>query len=149
MSSSHGSSARVWSITAKQSARAGARGVQAAQDDVADLDLVAVVERVEGVLASAAGWIETGMSCSSREPAVAGDVVSVRVRLQHAHDADTAAVRLREVLLDLVRRIDDDRRGRVLVADEVRRAAEIVVDELREDHAAKLAATSAISLEVP
>src|SRR4029453_2722017 len=72
----------------------------------------------------------------------------MRVRLQHAHDADTAAVCLREVLADLERRIDDDRPGRLFVADEIRGPPEIVVDELREDHAATVAAVPTISLEV-
>src|SRR5262245_1298776 len=82
------------------------------------------------------------------EPSVPRDMVGVRVRLEHTHDADAAVVRLRQILLDLERRSDDDRRGRVLVTDEIRRAAEIVVDELREDHAATVAPVPAISLEV-
>jgi hypothetical protein len=39
-----------------------------------------------------------------------------------------------DVLLDRVRGIDDDRDAGVLVADEIRRAAEIIVDELLEQH---------------
>ena len=39
-----------------------------------------------------------------------------------------------EVLLDRVGRVDDDRLARVLVADQVGSAAEVVVDELAEQH---------------
>ena len=79
-----------------------------------------------------------------REPAVPGDVIGVRMGLDRTEDPDVAAVGLLEVLLDRERRIDDDRDSRIFVADEVRRAPEIVRDELREDHAATLAVVSAI-----
>jgi hypothetical protein len=73
----------------------------------------------------------------------------MRVRLDRAHDADAAPVSLLEVLLDRERGIDHDGGPGVLVADEVRRAAQVLVDELREDHSAlTLAAGPAISLEV-
>ena len=69
-----------------------------------------------------------------RETSVPGEVVGVRVGLEHADDSDALLVRRREVLLGRVSRIDDDGLVRLLVADEVRRAAEVVVDELPEDH---------------
>jgi hypothetical protein len=125
-----------------------ARRVQAAQDDVADLDLVAVGQRVMRVLRVGRSMDGDRDVVLEPEPSVPRDVVGMRVSLQHAHDADTAAVCLREILVDLERRIDDDRPGRLFVADEIRRAAEIVVDELREDHAATVAAVPTISLEV-
>jgi predicted DNA-binding protein with PD1-like motif len=56
---------------------------------------------------------------------------------------------LGEVALDRVGGIDDDAFAGLLVSDEVRRTAEIVVDELGEDHAATVAAGAAFSLEVP
>ena len=40
-----------------------------------------------------------------------------------------------QVLVDLDLRVDDGGDARVLVTDEVGRAAEVVVDELAEDHA--------------
>ena len=67
-----------------------------------------------------------------REAPVPGDVVGVRVRLEHARDPHVPLLGLLEVLLDRVRGIDDHRLARGLVADQVGRAAEIVVDELRE-----------------
>src|SRR5581483_268857 len=75
-------------------------------------------------------------------------MVGVRVRLEHAHELHAAPLAFLEVLLDRERRVDDRGDMRMLVADEIRRAAEIVVDELREQHAATLLPPSAIYLEV-
>ena len=60
----------------------------------------------------------------------------MRVRLDRAHDANAASLGVSEVLLDRESWVHDDRGSRALVPDEVGRAAEIVVDELREDHVA-------------
>ncbi len=70
-----------------------------------------------------------------RETAVARDVVGVRVRLEHPHEPDAVARGLLEVRLDRVGRIDHDGDAGLLVSDEVRGAAEVVVDELAEEHA--------------
>jgi hypothetical protein len=80
---------------------------------------------------------------------VAGDVVGVSVRLEHPHEAEIAALALGEHALDGQRRIDHDGLPRLLVADEVARTAEIVVDELTEEHAATLASRAASFLEAP
>ena len=69
-----------------------------------------------------------------RETAVAGDVVGVRVRLEHADEPYPAPLGLERGRLDREWRVDDDGDPFVLVADEVRGAAEVVVQELREDH---------------
>ena len=83
----------------------------------------------------AAAWIGHGHAVLEREPAVAGDVVGVRVRLEDARSTRTRVSRgLGEELLDREGRVDDDRDRRRLVADEVRGAAEVVVDELLEQH---------------
>ena len=111
--------------------------MEAPQDDVAERDLVAVLERVVRVLGAGGGVDETGRPCSSASRPCPGDVVGMRVRLEHADDPHPALLRLLEVLLDREGRVDDDGRARVLVADEVRRAPEILVDELREDHSAR------------
>ena len=86
-----------------------------------------------GTRASASEWIATGRPCSSAKPAVARDVVGVRVRLEHALDADVLLRGRLEVLLDRECRVDDDRDGGVAVSDQVRGAPEVVVDELPED----------------
>ena len=56
--------------------------------------------------------------------------------IAHAHVA-----RQREVLVDLEARVDDRRHARVLVADQVGRAAEVVVGDLAEDHRRERAET--------
>ena len=76
-----------------------------------------------------------GQAVLEREAAVARDVVGMRVRLEHPDEPDAAPLGLREQRLDRVGRVDDDGDAVVLVADEVGRAAEVVVHELREDHA--------------
>ena len=69
-----------------------------------------------------------------REAPVTRDVVRVRVRLEHAGDPHLALLGLVEVLLDRVGGIDDHGLTRGLVADQVGRAAEVVVDELPKLH---------------
>ena len=75
-----------------------------------------------------------GHAVLEREAAVAGDVVGVVVRLEHAHDPHAGALRRLEVALDRVGGVDDDRLAGRLVTDQVGRAAEIVVHELPEEH---------------
>ena len=66
------------------------------------------------------------------EPAVARDVVGVRVRLDDVDDAEAVPGRELEVLVDRDRRVDHDRLARV--GDDVRGAAEICIDQLAEEH---------------
>jgi len=61
-------------------------------------------------------------------------VVGVRVRLEHADDPYAALLRLREVVLDPVRRVDDNGGAPVGASDQIGGAAEVVIDELPEDH---------------
>jgi hypothetical protein len=69
-----------------------------------------------------------------RQAAVTGEVVRMRVRLDRPHDPDTAALGLLEDRLDRVGRVDDRGDTCILVADQVRRTAEVVVHELLEQH---------------
>jgi hypothetical protein len=64
-------------------------------------------------------------------------MIRVRMGLDRPHDLDAPPVGLVEVLFDRVRRIHDHGDSGVLVTDEVGGAAEVVVDELREDHGAR------------
>ena len=73
-----------------------------------------------------------------REPPVAGDVVGVVVGLEDVLDRDAQVAGEAQVLADVQPRVDDRRDARVLVADQVRRAAEILVGDLPEDHAGNL-----------
>src|SRR5438477_2355436 len=122
--------------------------MDSADDDVPELDLRAVGERLVRIL-RAGGLVN--VNCQpvlEGEPAVPGDVVGVVVGLEHRRQPDAAPLRLLEVGLDPVSRIDHHRETGVLVADEVGGAAEVVVDELLEQHPATLAPETAISLEV-
>ena len=56
------------------------------------------------------------------------------VRLDHARDPQTVALGFLDVLLDRVRRVDDEGLAGVGGADQIGGAAEIVVDELAEEH---------------
>ena len=69
-----------------------------------------------------------------REAAVAGDVVGVVVRLEHAHDPHARLLGRLEVALDRVGGVDDHRLAGRLVPDQVGGAAEIVVHELLKEH---------------
>ena len=111
-----------------------AGSVDAAHGDGARGDQVTVGERVVRVLRLGHAVHRDGHLVLERQPAVAGDVVGVRVRLEHADDAHTVPLGLVEVLLDRVGRVDQDRLARSLVADEVGGAAEVLVDELAKQH---------------
>ena len=111
-----------------------ARGVDDADRDVADPQLVAVLDRVERVRRLGQRVDADRQPVLEREPPVPGEMVGVGVRLEHADDADAETLRLLEIGLDRVGRVDDHRLAARLVADQVGRAAEILVDALEEDH---------------
>ena len=142
---SHGSSLRERSITAKQQCSGRCPGVWiVAQDDVADLDLRPVLERLvregrPGLLVDA-----DRDAVLEREAAVSRDVVGVRVRLEDADQPDVVPLDLCQHGFDVIRRVDDDRDAGVLVADEVRGAAQVIVQELLEQHGATLPPCSAM-----
>ena len=69
------------------------------------------------------------------EVTVAGDMVGVRVRLEHVGDAKTLLAGDPEVVRHAVAAgIDDDRLPRLAASDEVREAPRLLVHELLEDH---------------
>ena len=103
-------------------------------DDVAELDPVAVLERLGRVLGLGGGVDRDRDAVLERQPAVTGDVVGVRVRLERVRQAARRGARLVQDRLDRERRIDHDGLAGRLVADEVARAAEVLVDELPEEH---------------
>ena len=97
-------------------------------------DLVSVLQRVVGI-PGLREWMDAhGQAVLEREATVARHVVRVRVGLDDSHDPDRPPVGLLEVLLDRKRGIDDRGNSGRLVTDEIRGAAERVVDELRKDH---------------
>ena len=100
----------------------------------AERELPAVVERLVVVLGRGVAVDVDRRAGGRREPAVARDVVGVVVRLEDVLDAHAEVARQPQVLVDVELRVDHGRDARVLVADQVARAAEVVVDELAEDH---------------
>jgi hypothetical protein len=61
-------------------------------------------------------------------------MIRMRVRLDGPDEVDAPSRRRLQHRFDRVRRVDDGRYAGLLVADQVRRAAEIVVQELLEQH---------------
>ena len=108
--------------------------VHDADRDIAYAKLVAILDRVERVLRLGQRMDADRQPVLEREPPVPGEVVGMGVRLEHTHDAYAAALRLLEVRLDHVGRVDDHRLAALLIPDQIGRAAEILVDALMEDH---------------
>ena len=104
------------------------------QHHVAELELGAVAERIVLVLGLGGRVDRDPDVVLERQPPMAGEMVCVRVRLDRPHDPDAAPLGRRQHGLDRVRRIDDRGDARILVADQVRRTAEVVVNELLEQH---------------
>ena len=86
-----------------------------------------------GYSGSAIGDDRDGQPVLEREAAVAGDVVGVRVGLEHALDPHALLLCGLEILLDRERGVDDDRDAGLCVTDQIRGAAEILVHELPEE----------------
>ncbi len=114
------------------------RRVQHAHRDLADVQHVAVDERIEVVLRLGERVDGDAHAVLEREPPVSGHVVRVRVGLDGAHDAQPMPVGLLDVLLDRERGVDDDRFTGLLGADQVGGAAEVGVDELSKQHESSL-----------
>ena len=97
--------------------------VDDAKRDGADLDLVAVAHRVVRVVDAGVGVDADRDAVFEREPAVPGDVVGMRVRLDRADDRDALPFGFGEQRLDHIRRVDEHGNARFFVSDEVTRAA--------------------------
>ena len=101
----------------------------------ADLDDLAVLERLELERRLGERMDGDGQAVLEREAPVPRDVVGVGVGLEHALDPHAGLAGSRDDRLDLQRRVDDDRDACVGVADQVAGAAEILVHELpKEQH---------------
>ena len=113
--------------------------------DRARFERVAVRERVVRIRRHCVAMDRDRDVVLQRQPSVTGHVVGVRVRLQHAHDADALLLGRREVRLDRIGGVDQKCLARVGIADEVGGAPEVLVDELPEQHPAlTLAAALAV-----
>jgi hypothetical protein len=68
------------------------------------------------------------------EATVPGQVIGVRVRFDRPDDLDVVFGRRRQHRLERIGRVDDRGDAGLLVTDQVRRAPEVVVEELLEEH---------------
>ncbi len=126
--------------------RAVARRMKGANQELADLELEAVLDRLMLVIGLGVPVNVDLRSRGGRQAAMAGDVIGVVVGLKYVLDRYPGIASQREVLVDLEPRIDDRGVTRLLVADEIGGASKIVVGDLAEDHAATSApSTSALS----
>jgi hypothetical protein len=112
-----------------------ARRRERADQNVAELELGSVGERLVPVLRAGLVRDVEGRPGGLSEAAVAGDVVGVVVRLEHVREAEVVLVGELEVVLDLPLRVDDG--CLAPVRDHVRGAGEILVQHLAEEHLAK------------
>ena len=133
VSTSHGSSARERSITSTQVCSGRWPGVRSRADDLAELELVSVGERLVLVRRLGRRVDRDRDAVLEREPAVAGEVVGVRVRLDRPHDPTLPAASPRAPARS---RTEDRRPRRHLLPRRrpERRTAEVVVNELLEEH---------------
>ena len=108
--------------------------VQDANRERADLDILSVLDGIEWKGRLGEGMNAHRRAVLERQSAVPGDVVGMRVRLEHAHDPHACPFGLLEVELDRVSGIYEHRVAGFLVADQIGRAAEIIVHKLSEQH---------------
>ena len=115
-----------------------ARGVEHLERHLSEHDAIAVLDRVERILGAAERMRRDPRAERGGQDTVAGHVVRVRVRLDHTHQPQPVAVADVEHRLHVQRRVDDDRLLDVLAADHVRGTAEIVRQDLLENHPARI-----------
>jgi hypothetical protein len=111
-----------------------ARRVQRAHGHVAERELPAVVERLVLVVHPRLAVDVDGRAGRRRQPPVARDVVGVVVRLEDVLDGNAHVAGQPQVLVDVEPGVDHRADPGALVADQVRGAAEVVVDDLTEQH---------------
>ena len=135
-----GSSPRVRSISANAVCSGRCPGVWIARTEQrAELELVVVIERARARSSRAAArctWIIAPVAAARRP---CPDTWSAWLWVSSTWSMSTAQVAGQlEVGVDLEARVDDRRHPGVLVAHEVRGAAEVVVHDLAEDHSRTL-----------
>jgi hypothetical protein len=99
---------------------------------VAELEGRPLLERLVVVLGPGLGAHVQRRAGRDGEPPPAREVVGVVVRLEDVPDPEVVLVRELEVTLDLPLRVDDRRLA--AIRDHVRGAAEVLVEELAEEH---------------
>ena len=114
-----------------------AGGVDRLDREVADLQRPAVGERLVRVLGLGQLVDVDARPGRPRQAPVAGDVVGVVVGLQDVPDPDPVQPRQPPVGVDVPLRVDDDGDARFAVGDQIGSAAEVLVDDLPEEHGLK------------
>ena len=108
--------------------------VEGTDGQLAQSELPAVLEGLVVVLGRGiAVDVDDGAGGRGQAP-VPRDVIRVIVRLEDVLDPHAEVAGDAQVFVDVQPRIDHGGHARVLVADQVARTAEVVVDELPEDH---------------
>ena len=110
------------------------RRMQHAYRHRAGVHRLPVLQRIERKLGLGQRMYRDGHAVLERETPVPGDVVGMRVRLEHAHDVNPFSGGGVDVLLDRIGGVDHEGFAAGGIPDQVRGAAEIVVDELAEQH---------------
>ena len=110
------------------------RGVESTDDQLAERELPAVLEWLVVVFGRGIRVHVDDGPGGRRQAPVPRDVIRVVVRLEDVLDPHSEVADGTEVFVDVEARIDDGGHARVLVADQVARTAEVVVNELPEDH---------------
>ena len=110
------------------------RCVEHADKHLPDLDLGSVLERLVRVLRLGSRMNRDRHSVLEREAPVSRQVIRVGVRDERADQPHLVPLRGLKQVTEREERVDNHRDARFLVADQVRRAAEIVVQELPEKH---------------
>ncbi len=119
-----------------------------AKRDRADLQFLAVAERIVRVVDASLGMNTHWKPVLEGQAAVSRDVVGMSMRLDHADEPHALPVGRGKQRLDCIRRVDHDGDLGLFVTDQVTRAPEILIEKLLEDHGATVAPRPAIDLEV-
>ena len=104
------------------------------QPDSTEVDDITVVERSEFVLGSRGGAEIDRRPGAIAQLEVTGDEVRVEVREEDVPDPQIVLGGERKIVIDVALWIDDSRRARLLVPDEVRRVRQTIQVKLLEDH---------------
>ena len=112
-------------------------GVQGSDAQGAELELPAVIEGLVLVVGlRLCVDVDDGARGRGETP-VPGHVIGVVVRLEDVLDAHAHVAREPEVFVDVELGVDDRGKAGVLIPDQVRGAAKVVVGDLAEDHRAQ------------
>jgi len=111
-----------------------ARRVQGTDRQRAEFKLPPVVKRLVVIVGLRVPVDVNRGAGGGSQPAVPGDVVGMVMGLQHMLNADPHVASEIQILVGLKPRIDDGGHPGLLIANQIRRTAEIIVRDLSKDH---------------